>query len=544
MTGPVRRLILLAVIGALLVGLVAGGLALLDWQPIGLAREIRLAEFIASLCVAGALWLLAVVVVLRGRLPPEAIWLVVGVAVAMRLLTLSAPPVLSSDIYRYVWDGRVQRAGINPYRYIPNADALAFLRDDAVYPQINRADYAPTVYPPTAQAIFALAAFVSPGVFGMKLIITAFDALAMVALIVLLRAGGRDPAQLLIYAWLPLPVWEFAGNGHIDGAAAGLLMLALLASVRGRSLWTGVLLAGAALTKFLPVVVLPAFWRPRDWRLPLAFTATVIALYLPYVGGGTPGAGISAGLRWRRRASRTAAGFSCSSCSATSCRCLTGSPCSMSCWCWRAWRAGRALRLHVSAARSAGARVLRRRRGRRSSWRRAAGRPVAALSVVFRLAGAAGLPGAAAERALDPGCRTAAGTWILRVSGSARAGLRPCHRPRGVSTCCRRAGAAPTRKPSQERLMTATALKDPRRYFEAVQPRATEANAPPVCLYLEVTNRCNLLCETCPRTFEELEPPADMSWELFTSIVDQVPDVARVVLHGVGEPMLVRRCRA
>ena len=61
-----------------------------------------------------------------------------------------------------------------------------------------------------------------------------------------------------------------------------------------------------------------------------------------------------------------------------------------------------------------------------------------------------------------------------------------------------------------------------------------------MCLYLEVTNRCNLLCETCPRTFEALEPPADMSWELFTSIVDQVPDVSRVVLHGVGEPMLVK----
>jgi len=61
-----------------------------------------------------------------------------------------------------------------------------------------------------------------------------------------------------------------------------------------------------------------------------------------------------------------------------------------------------------------------------------------------------------------------------------------------------------------------------------------------VCLYLEVTNRCNLLCETCPRTFEALEPPADMSWDLFTRIVDQVPGLARAVLHGVGEPMLVR----
>jgi MoaA/NifB/PqqE/SkfB family radical SAM enzyme len=88
--------------------------------------------------------------------------------------------------------------------------------------------------------------------------------------------------------------------------------------------------------------------------------------------------------------------------------------------------------------------------------------------------------------------------------------------------------------------MIATALQDPRRYFEAVQQRDTIATAPPVCLYLEVTNRCNLLCETCPRTFEALEPAADMSWALFTRIVDQVPDVARVVLHGVGEPMLVK----
>jgi MoaA/NifB/PqqE/SkfB family radical SAM enzyme len=86
-----------------------------------------------------------------------------------------------------------------------------------------------------------------------------------------------------------------------------------------------------------------------------------------------------------------------------------------------------------------------------------------------------------------------------------------------------------------------TALKNPRRYFEEVAgERSSHADAPPVCLYLETTNRCNLLRETCPRTFETLEPPADMSWELFTRIVDQVPNVARVVLHGVGEPMLVK----
>jgi MoaA/NifB/PqqE/SkfB family radical SAM enzyme len=86
---------------------------------------------------------------------------------------------------------------------------------------------------------------------------------------------------------------------------------------------------------------------------------------------------------------------------------------------------------------------------------------------------------------------------------------------------------------------------DPRRYFEAAAPRlAGEAARPPVCLYLEVTNRCNLLCTTCPRTYEELEPPADMAWDLFVKIVDQVPDLARAVLHGVGEPMLVKNLAA
>jgi MoaA/NifB/PqqE/SkfB family radical SAM enzyme len=86
--------------------------------------------------------------------------------------------------------------------------------------------------------------------------------------------------------------------------------------------------------------------------------------------------------------------------------------------------------------------------------------------------------------------------------------------------------------------MTVVTLPDPTRYFEAVT-QSREHASPPVCLYLEVTNRCNLLCETCPRTFEALEPPADMSWELFTRIVDQAPNVKRAVLHGVGEPMLV-----
>ena len=85
------------------------------------------------------------------------------------------------------------------------------------------------------------------------------------------------------------------------------------------------------------------------------------------------------------------------------------------------------------------------------------------------------------------------------------------------------------------------AAVDPYRYHESVDDAVGPiATSNPVCLYLETTNRCNLLCTTCPRTYADLEPEADMSWELFTRIVDQVPNIVRVVLHGVGEPMLVK----
>lgn len=281
MSGGTYRAVLLVAIGVMLLVLVPAGLAALL-----LAGASSVPLFMSSICLGGALWLGAVALVRHGASPRWMVWFVVGVAVAMRAMTLAAPPLLSTDVYRYVWDGRVQMAGINPYRYLPAAPELASLRDDAVYPRINRAGYAPTVYPPAAEGVFALAAAVAPGVFGMKLVMAGFDALALVALAWLLRVAGRPTAELLIFAWLPLPVWEFAGNAHVDAVAAGVLALALVVAARRRAVWTGILLAVATLTKFLPAVVVPAFWRPRDWRLPVAFTAAVLVLYIPFLSVG------------------------------------------------------------------------------------------------------------------------------------------------------------------------------------------------------------------------------------------------------------------
>jgi alpha-1,6-mannosyltransferase len=275
------RSLWLFVIGFALVTLTAGGAALLLLSPPGQA-----VWFMTTLCIASALWLSAVALVRRGAAPRGAISIVLVVAAAMRIITFATPPLLSTDIYRYVWDGRVQRAGINPYRYVPDAPQLAVLRDRAVFPNINRASYAHTIYPPTAEAIFAAAGFLRPGVYGVKAVMAGFDVLSIGCIAALLRLADRNPAELLIYAWLPLPVWEFAGSGHIDAAATGLMALALLLSAFGRQAPLGITLAAATFTKFLPGVVLPAFWRDGRWKLLGVFGATGIALYLPYLGVG------------------------------------------------------------------------------------------------------------------------------------------------------------------------------------------------------------------------------------------------------------------
>src|SRR5260221_10589131 len=81
---------------------------------------------------------------------------------------------------------------------------------------------------------------------------------------------------------------------------------------------------------------------------------------------------------------------------------------------------------------------------------------------------------------------------------------------------------------------------NPQRYFEHVgEQRSAVAETEPICLYLETTNRCNLLCTTCPRTFEALEPPTDMSWDLFTSLFNHCPGIALPLLHAAGEPIVV-----
>ncbi len=208
------------------------------------------------------------------------------VGVAMRCLLLPGTPV-STDLFRYVWDGRVQAAGINPYLHVPSDAALSGLRGGAIYPYINRADYAPTIYPPASQLVFYLITRISEAPIAMKAAMVAFEGLAVWAMLQLLALRGLPRSRILLYAWHPLPLWEFARSGHVDIVAIAFLLLAFLAMERRSPILAGVALAAGVLVKYFPVVTGPALYKRWDWRLPLAFVATVAALYLPYIGAGT-----------------------------------------------------------------------------------------------------------------------------------------------------------------------------------------------------------------------------------------------------------------
>lgn len=281
----------LAAVGAAILALTLAGLSLHLPHADSVGSEQRTNVFVAIAACAGAGYLVACALVLRLRAPPRGVlWLVLGIALAMRLPVLLAPPFLSSDLYRYVWDGRVQAAGINPYRYIPADPALAPLRDPAIYPHINRRDYAPTIYPPMAQVIFRAVAAIGQSALAIKTAMVGFECLAIACLIGLLRIARLPTARVLIYAWNPLAVWAFAGNGHIDAAAVGLIAAALLCRALRRDGLAGAVLGGAVLVKFLPLAIAPALWRPWSrrarWQAPLAGLAVIVGLYACYISVG------------------------------------------------------------------------------------------------------------------------------------------------------------------------------------------------------------------------------------------------------------------
>ncbi len=258
-------------------------------------------EFEFAFFTAFGLYVLATLLVLRDHAPVTGreLFLLFAFAIVFRVVLVLNPPTLSDDMYRYVWDGRVQAQDISPYAYPPDAPRLASLRDNAIYPRINRPG-AVTVYPAGAELAYAAIWRIVPDdVRWFQIVMAGGDLLAGVLLLFLLRALHRPERLVLIYLWSPLVIFETAHAAHIDGLVVPLLVGAWLARVKGRDGWVGTLLGVAASFKLYPALLLPALWRWRDdqgrwrpaWQMPLAFAAAFALPYLPYLlqGSGVVG---------------------------------------------------------------------------------------------------------------------------------------------------------------------------------------------------------------------------------------------------------------
>jgi alpha-1,6-mannosyltransferase len=241
--------------------------------------------FIALTIPAGLLTIVATSVAERAP-PGRALWLIFGIGVVLRAYVLLFDPLLSSDIYRYIWDGRVQAAGINPYRYFPAHAALAFLRDGQIFPHINRADFAVTIYPPVAQFFFLIVTRISESVTVMRLALLGCESVTVILIIFLLRRLNRPVTRVVAYLWHPLPLWEIANSGHVDALMVALMLLGLWIALTGHALRGAVLIAFSVLVKPIAAPVLAGIWRPWDLKMPLAVIAAMVLCYLPFLSVG------------------------------------------------------------------------------------------------------------------------------------------------------------------------------------------------------------------------------------------------------------------
>ncbi len=213
------------------------------------------------------------------------LWLALGLGLVWRLLLVAVPPLLSNDVNRYVWEGRVQLHGGNPYRWADRPDSPRWepLRDD-VWRGLNHKEYT-AVYPPLFQLACRGVVAVHDSLGAMKAFLVACEAATLGLLALLLKRRRQPPERLLVLAWSPLALLEIAGSGHNEAFAMPWLVLALLALEAERPLLSALAAGAGAMSKFLPGLVAAAWARRyRPWHL-LAAAVLSATLALPFLSG-------------------------------------------------------------------------------------------------------------------------------------------------------------------------------------------------------------------------------------------------------------------
>jgi alpha-1,6-mannosyltransferase len=239
-------------------------------------------SFLVPLAVAGIVYLLAIREFFSTpRFPQHVILIGLMLAALWHVQFLRMPPGPDDDIHRYVWDGRVQRHGYNPYLIVPNDPAFSWLHT-AETRTLNHPDV-PTPYPAGAELFFRTVTAIHESTFALKVAFVLCDLVIVLLLLDILRRNRQGMHWVLAYAWNPLLATEVAGSGHIDIVGALLLLISFYAL--GRQ-WRTVAAAAFGLAvsvKLLPIVLLPLYWKRIRIRDGILAIIVVGLLYIPFL---------------------------------------------------------------------------------------------------------------------------------------------------------------------------------------------------------------------------------------------------------------------
>ena len=181
------------------------------------------------------------------------LWVIIIFALMFRLTLLPMAP--SDDIYRYLWEGKLQLNGISPYSHSPESSSLEHLRD-GFFSGINH-KHLTTIYPPLTLMVFAIADFISHSLITMKSVFLVFDVLSIFLLLRFLKVMGKSQLNVLVYAWSPLILISFAARAHCDSLQIFFIILAMYLCAIRKNLRSTVSIALAAMSKFIFIIIVP-----------------------------------------------------------------------------------------------------------------------------------------------------------------------------------------------------------------------------------------------------------------------------------------------
>lgn len=238
--------------------------------------------FMACLTLAFVVYLLAVrEFFATPRFPRHVVIIGLVLAALWHVAFLRLPAGPDDDIHRYVWDGRLQRLGYNPYIVVPSDPAVSGLHTSETRNLNNPSLTSP--YPPGAELFFRVVTRIHESAFALKVAFVICDFFIILLLLDILRNRRQGLHLVLVYAWNPLLAIEVAGSGHVDIVGVFLLVLSVAALLRRWRATAAVGLGLAVAVKFLPIVLLPLYWKRVRIRDAALGAAVVGLLYLPFL---------------------------------------------------------------------------------------------------------------------------------------------------------------------------------------------------------------------------------------------------------------------